>query len=85
MDKAVSDVVIVGRGPVGLAMAAMLAQNGHSVAVVERHRDVYGLPRAGHIDHEIVRILQSLDAARPVLADSYPTNEYVWRVSAQPG
>ncbi len=82
MDAAMFDVVIVGRGPVGLAMAAMLAQDGHSVAVVERHRDLYGLPRAGHIDHEIVRILQSLGAAGPVLADSYPTTEYVWKNAA---
>ncbi len=73
------DVVVIGRGPVGLSLAAMLAQTGHRVAVVERHRDLYGLPRAGHIDHEIVRILQSLGAAEPVLADSYPTTEYVWK------
>lgn len=73
------DVIVIGRGPVGLSLAAMLAQAGHRVALVERHRDLYGLPRAGHIDHEIVRILQSLDAAEPVLADSYPTTEYVWK------
>lgn len=82
MNEPVFDVIIIGRGPVGLAMAAMLAQDGHSVAVVERHRDLYGLPRAGHIDHEIVRILQSLGAAEPVLADSYPTTEYVWKNAA---
>ena len=82
MHEPVFDVIIIGRGPVGLAMAAMLAQDGHSVAVVERHRDLYGLPRAGHIDHEIVRILQSLGAAEPVLADSYPTTEYVWKNAA---
>ena len=73
------DVIVIGRGPVGLCMTAMLAQGGHRVALVERHRDLYGLPRAGHIDHEIVRILQSLGAAEPVLADSYPTTEYVWK------
>lgn len=73
------DVIILGRGPVGLSLAAMLAQAGHRVALVERHRDFYGLPRAGHIDHEIVRILQSLGAAEAVLADSYPTTEYVWK------
>ncbi len=73
------DVVVIGRGPVGLSLSAMLAQAGHRVASVERHRDLYGLPRAGHIDHEIVRILQSLGAAEPVLADSYPTTEYVWK------
>jgi 2-polyprenyl-6-methoxyphenol hydroxylase-like FAD-dependent oxidoreductase len=59
-------------------MAALVGQAGHSVTVVERHHGLYGLPRAGHIDHEIVRILQSVGAEGPVLADSYPTLEYVW-------
>ena len=40
------DVVQVGMGPVGLTMAALLAQAGHSVAVIERHEGLYGLPRA---------------------------------------
>jgi 2-polyprenyl-6-methoxyphenol hydroxylase-like FAD-dependent oxidoreductase len=82
MSEKLFDVVIIGRGPVGLSMAAMVAQAGHSVALVERHRDLYGLPRAGHIDHEIMRVLQSLDAAAPVLQDSYPTTEYVWKNAA---
>ena len=73
------DVIIVGRGPVGLVMAATMAGAGHRIALVERHRDLYGLPRAGHVDHEIMRVLQSLGAADAVLADSYPTTEYVWK------
>jgi 2-polyprenyl-6-methoxyphenol hydroxylase-like FAD-dependent oxidoreductase len=82
MSDKIFDVILIGRGPVGLSMAAMMAQTGHRVALVERHRDLYGLPRAGHIDHEIVRILQSLGAADPVLQDSYPTTEYVWKNGA---
>jgi 2-polyprenyl-6-methoxyphenol hydroxylase-like FAD-dependent oxidoreductase len=74
----IHDVVQIGMGPVGLTMAAVLGQAGHRVAVIERHEGLYGLPRAGHIDHEIMRILQSLDAEGPTLADSYPTTEYVW-------
>jgi 2-polyprenyl-6-methoxyphenol hydroxylase-like FAD-dependent oxidoreductase len=72
------DVVQVGLGPVGLTMAALVGQAGHTIAVVERHEGLYGLPRAGHIDHEIVRILQSLGCEGPVLEDSYPTLEYTW-------
>ena len=79
MDTKSLDVIIVGRGPAGLVMAATLAKAGHAVAIVERHRDLYGLPRAGHVDHEIMRILQSLGAVDAVLADSYPTTEYVWK------
>ncbi len=72
------DVVLIGRGPTGLTMAALLGRLGHSVALVERHRDMYGLPRAGHVDHEIVRLLAALDAADAMLEDSYPTVEYTW-------
>jgi 2-polyprenyl-6-methoxyphenol hydroxylase-like FAD-dependent oxidoreductase len=72
------DVIQVGLGPVGLTMAALMGQTGRTITVVERHQGLYGLPRAGHIDHEIVRILQSVGAEGPVLEDSYPTLEYVW-------
>jgi 2-polyprenyl-6-methoxyphenol hydroxylase-like FAD-dependent oxidoreductase len=72
------DIIVVGRGPVGLVMAATAAQLGLKTAIVEKHRDLYGLPRAGHVDHEIVRLFQSLDVAKPMLEDSYPTTEYVW-------
>jgi 2-polyprenyl-6-methoxyphenol hydroxylase-like FAD-dependent oxidoreductase len=72
------DVVQVGMGPVGLTMAALTGQAGHTIAVVERQHGLYGLPRAGHIDHEIVRILQSLGCEGPVMEDSYPTLNYRW-------
>jgi 2-polyprenyl-6-methoxyphenol hydroxylase-like FAD-dependent oxidoreductase len=74
----VYDVVQIGMGPVGLTMAALVGQAGHTMGVAEKQHRLYGLPRAGHIDHEIVRILQSLDAEGPVMEDSYPTLEYVW-------
>lgn len=72
------DVVVVGRGPVGLTMAMSAARLGMRVAVVEKHRDLYGLPRAGHVDHEIMRLFQSFGIVDEVLADCYPTTEYVW-------
>ena len=79
MSEETFDVIVVGMGPVGLTMAATLAHRGRRVAVVEKHAGLYGLPRAGHIDHEIVRILQSIGAADPVLKDAYPAVEYVWK------
>jgi 2-polyprenyl-6-methoxyphenol hydroxylase-like FAD-dependent oxidoreductase len=57
MSQHIHDVVQIGLGPVGLTMAALVGQSGHTVAVCEKQHDLYGLPRAGHIDHEIVRIL----------------------------
>lgn len=54
------DVLIVGLGPVGAVLATLLGQTGRSVIAIEPQRDVYPLPRAAHIDHEIMRIFQGL-------------------------
>ena len=54
------DVAIVGFGPVGQALAALLGRAGHSVLAVERFAEIYRLPRAVHLDHEIMRLLQGL-------------------------
>jgi 2-polyprenyl-6-methoxyphenol hydroxylase-like FAD-dependent oxidoreductase len=78
MQEEVQDIIQIGLGPVGLTMAALIGQSGHTATVVERQPNLYGLPRAGHIDHEIVRILQSVGADGPVMADCYPTTEYLW-------
>jgi 2-polyprenyl-6-methoxyphenol hydroxylase-like FAD-dependent oxidoreductase len=64
------DVIVLGYGPAGQALAAMLARQGHRIAVVERWQDIYPLPRAGHVDHEIMRVFQSLGIADAVAADS---------------
>lgn len=51
------DVAIVGAGPTGLTLACLLGRHGLRVAVLERHHDVYPLPRAVHLDDEVYRIL----------------------------
>lgn len=81
-DGVVHDLVIIGAGSVGLTMAAVWAQLGHRAVLVERHESQYGLPRAGHIDHEIMRLLQSLDAEESTVADAFETAYYRW-VNAQ--
>jgi 3-(3-hydroxy-phenyl)propionate hydroxylase len=53
------DVVIVGCGPVGVTAAHLLGHRGLSVLVIERDLVPYNLPRAVHMDHEIMRIFQS--------------------------
>ncbi|GLW82335.1 FAD-dependent monooxygenase [Actinokineospora globicatena] len=53
------DVVVVGAGPVGLTVAALLGRLGVSVVVLERHRAPFGLPRAVHLDGDAVRVLQA--------------------------
>ncbi|MBI2727530.1 MAG: bifunctional 3-(3-hydroxy-phenyl)propionate/3-hydroxycinnamic acid hydroxylase [Polaromonas sp.] len=57
------DVAIVGYGPVGATLANLLVQQGLRVAVLEREGDVYHLARAGHLDAEVMRVLQSIDIA----------------------
>ncbi|MFG2894722.1 bifunctional 3-(3-hydroxy-phenyl)propionate/3-hydroxycinnamic acid hydroxylase [Streptomyces sp. NPDC048248] len=52
-------VVIVGAGPVGVAAALLLARRGVACVVLERHRDLYPLPRAVAMDDEVRRILQA--------------------------
>jgi 2-polyprenyl-6-methoxyphenol hydroxylase-like FAD-dependent oxidoreductase len=73
------DVVQIGYGPVGQASAAMLGKLGHEVAVFERHPTLFGLSRAGHIDHEIMRILQSLGCAPAMEAEAVSPEMYEWR------
>ena len=57
------DVVIVGYGPVGMIQAALLAQRGLKVIVVERFPTRYALGRAGHFDGETFRTFQQLGIA----------------------
>ena len=72
------DVAIVGYGPVGQALAALLGRAGHRVGVFERYREIYRLPRAVHLDHEIMRLLQALDLADPLAPEMTPVHDYQW-------
>jgi 3-(3-hydroxy-phenyl)propionate hydroxylase len=72
------DVAIVGYGPVGQALAALLGRAGHRVGVFERYREIYRLPRAVHLDHEIMRLLQALDLAEPLAQEMIPVHDYQW-------
>ncbi|MFJ1973814.1 bifunctional 3-(3-hydroxy-phenyl)propionate/3-hydroxycinnamic acid hydroxylase [Streptomyces sp. NPDC087903] len=53
-------VVIIGAGPVGVTAALLLARRGVRSIVLERHQDVYPLPRAVATDDEVRRILQAV-------------------------
>jgi 2-polyprenyl-6-methoxyphenol hydroxylase-like FAD-dependent oxidoreductase len=79
MSTEIFDTVQVGYGPAGQVHAALLGQAGHRVAVYERHHALYSLPRAGHFDHEIMRIFQSLGCAEEIQDDAFPATKYEWR------
>ena len=72
------DVAIVGYGPVGQALAAMLGRAGHRVAAFERFAEIYRLPRAVHLDHEIMRLLQSLGLSEVLADEMVPVDDYRW-------
>lgn len=60
------DVAIVGFGPSGAVAAGLLGARGIRTYVCDRSREVYDKPRAISMDHEIVRLFQSMGVAPQV-------------------
>ena len=71
-----ADVLVVGYGPVGQSLAGLLGTAGHRVIVCERRTARYETPRAGHFDHEIMRIFQGLGVAEEVQRIADPARVY---------
>ena len=75
-------VVIVGGGPVGVALAVELGQRGVSCALVERRREPQRIPKGQNLTQRSVEhfyfwgVLEALRAAR-VLPPSYPMSGIV--------
>jgi 3-(3-hydroxy-phenyl)propionate hydroxylase len=72
------DVIIAGLGPTGATLAGLLGQRGIRVAAFDKLPDLFPLPRAAGLDHEVMRILQELkvaDRVAPFIAP-YRPSEY---------
>ncbi|MGX1372629.1 3-(3-hydroxy-phenyl)propionate hydroxylase [Streptomyces canus] len=73
-DESDLPVVIIGAGPVGVTAALLLARRGVRTLVLERHQDVYPLPRAVATDDEVRRILQAAGVGEEFTAIARPAN-----------
>jgi 3-(3-hydroxy-phenyl)propionate hydroxylase len=75
------DVLVVGLGPVGAAMAALLAAHEVTVIAIDKETTVYPLPRAVHFDHEIMRLFQNMGIAEQVLRHAVALPRYEFRAA----
>jgi 3-(3-hydroxy-phenyl)propionate hydroxylase len=67
-----TDVLVVGLGPVGSTLAGLLGRRGVRVVAVDREPQVFGLPRAAHVDHMGLRTFQELGLLDGLLPDMIP-------------
>ncbi len=73
------EVLVVGLGPVGAVLAALLGDAGIDVVAIDKSTEIYPLPRAAHFDHEIMRVFQQLGIADEVLRHARPAKGYEFR------
>jgi len=74
-----TDVVVVGYGPAGMAVAELLGAAGHRVVVLERYEGLYNLPRAATFDDETMRTLAKMGLAEALLPKLRVQPNYEWR------
>jgi 3-(3-hydroxy-phenyl)propionate hydroxylase len=55
-----ADVIVVGMGPVGAALAVLLGRHGIRVIAIDAATEIHAQPRAIALDNEALRILQSV-------------------------
>ncbi|MEM7802888.1 MAG: bifunctional 3-(3-hydroxy-phenyl)propionate/3-hydroxycinnamic acid hydroxylase, partial [Chloroflexota bacterium] len=72
--------VIIGLGPVGATLANFLGLSGWHVAVVEKEKEIFPIPRAVHVDDEAQRIWQAaglIPYVRPAFGGYPPDRQYI--------
>lgn len=73
------DVLVVGLGPVGAALTALLADHGVRTIAIDKEPAPYPMPRAVHFDHEIMRLFQQIGIADQVARRAVPVPRYEFR------
>lgn len=71
------DVAILGGGPVGAFAANLLGKQGIKTLIVEKELQPFPLPRAVHIDHEMVRLMQSIGLTDKILPNMRDTEGHL--------
>ena len=71
------DIAIVGCGPVGALAANLLGRAGLATVVIERETQLHPLPRAVHLDHEMMRLFQAAGVIDRVLPDMRETDGHL--------
>lgn len=71
-------VVVVGLGPVGITLCNLLGSFGISVLGIDARDDVFALPRAIGMDHEVMRVFQGVGVADELasVVGEYKDSEY---------
>jgi 3-(3-hydroxy-phenyl)propionate hydroxylase len=75
------DVLVVGLGPVGSVLTALLAQRDIRVIALDKDAAPYPLPRAVHFDHEIMRVFQQLGVAEQMRRCARDLPDYEFRAA----
>ena len=72
------DIIQIGYGPVSKVSALLLERMGWKVGIFERWGEVYPLPRAVCIDHEIYRMMHAAGLGPLVDKVTRPAPPYRW-------
>ena len=76
--SSIVDVAVVGLGPVGAILSALLGRAGINTVVFDKADELFPLPRAISFDHEVMRVIQNLGLSEAMVAHiaPYPPTEY---------
>lgn len=79
-----TDVLIVGAGPTGLALAAALQQNGVDHILIDALETAQNTSRAGVVHPHTLEMLNMIGATDPLLAEGIAVKDFVVRDRDQP-